>query len=105
MQFCEECGSIMHTEGDAWVCRACGAETPRDSGAEAAMATQSGQQDDGAPDVADATRDESDTMAEPCPAEDCDGDEAYYEMMPKPGGSYEVRLFTCVACGHKWRES
>jgi DNA-directed RNA polymerase subunit M len=25
--------------------------------------------------------------------------------MPKPGGSYEVRLFTCVECGRKWRES
>jgi DNA-directed RNA polymerase subunit M len=26
-------------------------------------------------------------------------------MIPKPGGSYEVRLFTCVECGHKWRDS
>jgi DNA-directed RNA polymerase subunit M len=42
---------------------------------------------------------------EPCPAEDCDSDRAHYEMMPKPGGSYEVRLFTCVECGHKWRET
>ena len=41
----------------------------------------------------------------PRPAEDCDSDRAYYEMLPKPGGSYEVRLFTCVECGHKWRES
>jgi len=34
-----------------------------------------------------------------------DSNQAYYEMMPKPGGSYEVRLFSCVECGHKWRES
>lgn len=45
------------------------------------------------------------TTQEPCPADGCDGDRADYEMLPKPGGSYEVRLFTCVACGHKWRES
>ena len=46
-----------------------------------------------------------DTTREPCPADDCDSDRAHYEMLPKPGGSYEVRLFTCVECGHKWRES
>jgi DNA-directed RNA polymerase subunit M len=69
------------------------------------MTTQDGQQDDEPPVVADTTLDTSETMEEHCPAEDCDSDEAYYEMMPKPGGSYEVRLFTCVECGHKWRET
>jgi len=78
---------MMHTEGDTWVCRSCENEAPRDSGAEAAMTTQDGQRDDGAPAVADATRDSNETMREPCPAGDCDGDRAYYEMMPKPGGS------------------
>jgi DNA-directed RNA polymerase subunit M len=69
------------------------------------MTTQDGQGDDGAPDVADATQDTTETMEEPGPAADCDSDWAYYEMLPKPGGSYEVRLFTCDECGHKWRES
>ena len=67
------------------------------------MATRDGQQDDEAPDVADATDDATETMEKPCPTDDCDSDRAYYEMMPKPGGSDEVRLFTCVECGHKWR--
>jgi DNA-directed RNA polymerase subunit M len=40
-----------------------------------------------------------------CPADDCDSDRADYEMLPKPGGTYEVRLFTCVECAHKWRET
>ena len=105
MQFCDECGSMMHTEGDSWVCRSCANETPRDSQPESAMATRDGQRDDGAPAVADATQNSTETMQAPCPAEDCTSDRAYYEMMPKPGGSYEVRLFTCVECGHKWRES
>ena len=104
MKFCDECGSMMHTDGDAWVCRSCDNEESRDSRAEAAMAVRDGQRDDGAPAVADATDDAAETMAEPCPADDCDGDEARYEMIPKPGGSYEVRLFTCVECGHKWRD-
>ena len=105
MQFCAECGSMMHAAGDAWVCRSCENETPRDSQADAAMAIRDGQQDGGAPAVADTTRDSAETTREPCPADGCDGDRADYEMLPKPGGSYEVRLFTCVECGHKWRES
>ncbi|GGC49114.1 RPA12/RPB9/RPC11 RNA polymerase family protein [Haloferax sulfurifontis] len=105
MQFCTECGSMMHTEGDRWVCRSCEHEEPRDSRAEAAMAIRDGQRNDGAPDVADATQGSAETMQEPCPADDCDSDRAHYQMMPKPGGSYEVRLFICVECGHRWRES
>ena len=53
MQFCDECGSMMHTEGETWVCRSCENEEPRDSGAESTMTTQDGQRDDGAPAVAD----------------------------------------------------
>ena len=45
------------------------------------------------------------TTQEPCPADGCDGDRARHEMLSKPGGSYEVRLFTCVECGRKWRDS
>jgi DNA-directed RNA polymerase subunit M len=104
MRFCDECGSMMHTEGDTWVCRSCENEEPRDSRAEATT-TRSGRRDDRGPAVADATRDFTETVQEPCPADDCDGDRAYYETIPKPSGSYEVRLFTCIACGHKWRES
>lgn len=95
----------MHTEGDMWVCRSCGTEEPRDTEAEAAMATKDGQQDSSAPAVVDATQDSSETVAEPCPADGCDSERANSEMIPKPGGSFEVRLFTCVECGHKWRES
>ncbi|WP_255150734.1 RPA12/RPB9/RPC11 RNA polymerase family protein [Halorarius halobius] len=103
MEFCDECGSMMHTEGDVWLCQSCGNEQPRDSQAEAELATTAGQQDDGPPPVADATTDDTETVHQPCPAEGCDSERADYEMMPKPGGSYEVRLFTCVECGHKWR--
>ncbi len=105
MRFCDECGSLMHTESDMWVCRSCETEVPRDAQAEAAMAIQDGQRDDGAPDVADATQDATETTQIPCPAADCDGDRAESKMLPKPGGSYEVRLFTCLECGHTWRES
>jgi len=96
---------MMHTAGETWVCRSCEHEEPRDSQAEAAMAIRDGQRGDETPAVADATQDADETMEVPCPEGDCDSDRAYYEMLPKPGGSYEVRLFTCVDCGHKWRET
>lgn len=105
MNFCDECGSMMQTEGATWVCRSCENEESRDAQAEATMTIQDGQQDNGAPDVADATQGSSETMQKSCPADDCDSDQVHYEMMPKPGGSYEVRLFTCIECGQKWRES
>nr|WP_267161982.1 DNA-directed RNA polymerase subunit M [Halovenus salina] len=96
---------MMHTEDDTWVCRSCENEEPRDSQAESAMAVQDEQQDSGAPDVADATQAATETMEVSCPAPDCNSNRASSEMMPKPGGSYEVRLFTCVECGHTWRDS
>ena len=40
-------------------------------------------------------------MKKSCPAKNRDSNQAHYEMMPKPGGSYELRLFTCVECGHR----
>ena len=89
---------MMHTEGDTWVCRSCENKESRDSQAEAAMTTQDGQRDDGAPAVADATQGSTETIQEPCPADDCDSDRAYYELMPKPGGSYEARC-------QRWRHS
>ena len=51
------------------------------------MTTQDRQLTDGAPTVADATQRSTETVQEPCPADDCDSDRADYEMMPKPGGS------------------
>ncbi|MFB6283456.1 MAG: RPA12/RPB9/RPC11 RNA polymerase family protein [Halobacteria archaeon] len=104
MKFCDECGSMMHTEDDIWVCSSCEKEEPRDLQEEAMIETQDGRRGDGAPDVADTTQDSNETVQEPCPADSCNSDQAYYEMMPKPGGSYEVRLFTCLECGHKWRD-
>jgi DNA-directed RNA polymerase subunit M len=103
MQFCDDCGSMMHAEGDAWRCRSCGAERPRDPGNEAETTVTEGQQDDEPVPVVDAGDGSTETVETDCPAEGCESDRARYEMIPKPGGSYEVRLFTCVECGHKWR--
>lgn len=63
------------------------------------------QQNDGASAVGDTTQDVTETVEEFCSAEGCDSDRVSSERLPKTDGSYEVRLFTCVDCGHKWRDS
>ncbi|MFW5919362.1 MAG: RPA12/RPB9/RPC11 RNA polymerase family protein [Halanaeroarchaeum sp.] len=105
MRFCDSCGSMMRTEGDSWVCGSCGNDEPRDSEADAAMTTQDEQRVDGAPPVVDGTQDASETVEAHCPADGYDSDRASYEMRPKPGGSYVVRVFTCVEYGHTWHEN
>ncbi|WP_255150735.1 RPA12/RPB9/RPC11 RNA polymerase family protein [Halorarius halobius] len=106
MRFCDECGSMMHTEGDAWVCRSCGHETLRDSEQEAAMTTTQGQSDDGPVDMSDVDDAEvGPTTKQQCPQPDCDGERARYEMKQiRAADESETRFFTCVECGHKWRE-
>ncbi|MFC7177108.1 RPA12/RPB9/RPC11 RNA polymerase family protein [Halosegnis marinus] len=105
MRFCDECDSMMHAEGGTWTCRACGNEAPRDAADESGMTTTEGQRTDERSRAVGEGDGDAEAVPKDCPAEDCDGDRARYGTMPKPGGSYEVRLFTCVACGHKWREA
>jgi DNA-directed RNA polymerase subunit M len=105
MEFCDDCGSMMHTEEAVWVCQSCGHEQSRDPSNERASLTTEEQRDDGGPDVAGPNEAIGEAVQQDCPADGCDSDRANYRMLSKPGGSYEVRLFTCVDCGHKWRES
>ncbi len=107
MQFCDECGSMMHTEGDNWVCRSCGHEELRDAAQEAAMTTTEGQSaDSGVVDMSDVDGEEiGPTTKARCPEDDCDGERAYYEMKQiRAADESETRFFTCVECGKKWRE-
>jgi DNA-directed RNA polymerase subunit M len=40
-----------------------------------------------------------------CPEDDCDSMTARYEMKQiRAADESETRFFTCVECGHKWRE-
>ena len=49
MEFCDECGSMMHGDDGVWVCGSCGFEKARDAEAEAAMTTTRGQDTDSGP--------------------------------------------------------
>ena len=54
MEFCDECGSMMKTEGDRWVCGNCGHETVRDDAKEEAMVTTQGQEESEVVDMSEA---------------------------------------------------
>jgi DNA-directed RNA polymerase subunit M len=103
MEFCDECGSMMRTEGDVWVCPN-GHEKTRDSEREAAMVTTEGQQESEVIDTSDVdAEDMGPTTNARCP--DCGNDRAYWEMKQiRSADESETRFFTCTECGHKWRE-
>lgn len=107
MEFCDECGSMMHSQEGVWVCGSCGFEKPRDADSEGDMVTTEGQDTDSGPvDMSDVDDTEiGPTTKARCPNPDCDGERARYEMKQiRAADESETRFFTCVECGKKWRE-
>ncbi|QLG62157.1 transcription factor S [Halorarum salinum] len=105
MEFCDECGSMMKTEGDMWVCDSCGFEKLRDEAKEAAMTTTQGQEEGELVDMSDVDAAEiGPTVEQKCP--ECDEVRSVrYEMKQiRSADESETRFFTCTECGHKWRE-
>ncbi|MFD1644649.1 MULTISPECIES: transcription factor S [Haloarchaeobius] len=105
MEFCDECGSMMKTEGDEWVCgnEECGFSKPRDAQSEQAMVTTQGQEESEVVDVSDAENKGLPTTESHCPK--CDNDEAYWYMQQiRSADESETRFFICTECEHKWRE-
>jgi DNA-directed RNA polymerase subunit M len=104
MEFCDDCGSMMKTEGDVWVCGSCGNETPRDEVAEQQAVTTQGQQESEVVDTSEVdAADMGPTTRTRCP--ECGNDRAFYEMKQiRSADESETRFFTCTECEHKWRE-
>jgi DNA-directed RNA polymerase subunit M len=103
MEFCDECGSMMKTEGDRWICASCGYEKPRDEGAEAEMTTTQGQEETEIVDMSEAEDQARPTTEARCP--ECGNDRAYWYMQQiRAADESETRFFVCTECDHRWRE-
>jgi DNA-directed RNA polymerase subunit M len=103
MEFCDDCGSMMKTDGDYWVCESCGNEQGRDSVKEAQMVTTEGQEYSEVVDVTDAEDKGLPKTTTHC--EKCGNDEAYWYMKQiRAADESETRFFICTECEHKWRE-
>jgi DNA-directed RNA polymerase subunit M len=103
MQFCDECGSMMHKQDDERVCSSCGhTET---AGEDSGEFVQTAAQDTS--DVIETSEDANfegkPTAEETCP--ECGHDEAWYTIK-QTGAADEppTRFFKCKECGSRWRE-
>jgi len=103
MEFCDECGSMMKTEGDTWACGSCGYEKARNQESEQQMVTTTGQEETEIVDMSEAEDQARPTTTQQCP--ECDNDEAYWYMQQiRAADESETRFFVCTECDHKWRE-
>jgi DNA-directed RNA polymerase subunit M len=104
MEFCDDCGSMMKTDDDVWICGSCGAEKQRDAASEAAMTSTATREESEVVDMSDVDDEEiGPTTTVICP--ECSHDRARYEMKQiRSADESETRFLTCVECGHKWRE-
>lgn len=102
MQFCDECGSMMHVEDGEMVCSSCGHRERREG--EGEFVTTSEQ------DTSDVIETEEGASFEGKPTteaecERCGNDTAYYTIK-QTGAADEppARFFKCTECGYRWRE-
>ena len=103
MQFCPECGSLMHADGDAMVCSSCGASVEKDREmAEQYVSTEEQTFDDVIESDPEAADEGMPTAEARC--EDCGNDRAWY-VIKQTGSADEppTRFFKCTECGHRWR--
>ncbi|MFB6162439.1 MAG: transcription factor S [Halococcoides sp.] len=105
MQFCEECGSLMHADGDAMVCSECGAREAKDSDRAAEFVSTDEQSDDDVIETEKGASFEGKPTSDDVTCDECGHGVAYYTI--KQTGSADeppTRFFKCKDCGHRWRE-
>lgn len=105
MQFCDECGSMMHSEDEEMVCSSCGHRVPKDDDLVERYTTTEEQSED---DVIESDPDadfEGKPTSEDVTCEKCGHGTAWYTI--KQTGSADeppTRFFKCTECGYRWRE-
>jgi DNA-directed RNA polymerase subunit M len=103
MQFCDDCGSLMHADDNEMVCSGCGARVPKDEERAAQFVSTEAQTFDDVIETEEGAADEGKPTAE-VTCEECGNDRAWYTI--KQTGSADeppTRFFKCKECGHRWR--
>ena len=103
MQFCDDCGSMMHADGPEMVCSGCGARVPKDEEVAASFVSTESQTDSDVIETSEDAADEGKPTAE-VECEECGAERAWYTI--KQTGSADeppTRFFKCTECGHRWR--
>ena len=104
MQFCDECGSMMHADGDAMTCADCGAQAPKDPELADAFTSTDAQTFDDVIETDDRQAEEGLPTATDVTCEGCGHDEAWYTIKQTASADEPpTRFFKCKACGKRWR--
>ena len=105
MQFCEECGSLMHADDDEMVCSSCGASQQKDEEMAASFLSTESQSDDGVIESSAEADFEGKPTAEDVTCDKCGHGVAWYTIK-QTGAADEppTRFFKCKECGYRWRE-
>ena len=107
MQFCDDCGSMMHTDGEEMVCKRCGATAGKDRERADRFVSTDEQSGDEVIETEEGANFEGKPTDDDVTCEDCGHGEAWYTI--KQTGSADeppTRFFKCKnkQCGHRWRE-
>ncbi len=105
MQFCDACGSLMHTDRDTdeMVCSSCDQRTERDDDRAEAFISTDEQTFDDVIETEEGAADEGLPSTEVI-CDGCGHDRAWYTI--KQTGSADeppTRFFKCQECGKRWR--
>ncbi|WP_135664269.1 transcription factor S [Halorhabdus rudnickae] len=104
MQFCDECGSMMHADGEEMVCQSCGYRKAKDQELADDFVSTEAQSDDDVIETEEDANFEGKPTADDVICEECGHGEAWYTI--KQTGSADeppTRFFKCKECGHRWR--
>ena len=106
MQFCDDCGSIMHADGDVMVCTAtnCGQTAARDSEREQAYFSTESQTETEVIETEEGAAFEGKPTAE-VHCEKCEHTRAWYTIKQTASADEPpTQFFKCTECGYRWRD-
>jgi DNA-directed RNA polymerase subunit M len=105
MQFCDECGSLMHADGDEMVCSSCDARVQKDEERAESFVSTAKQSGDELIETEEGADFEGKPTATDVVCEECGHDVAWYTIK-QTGAADEppTRFFKCKECGYRWRE-
>ncbi|WP_435194938.1 transcription factor S [Natronomonas sp. EA1] len=104
MQFCDDCGSMMHSDGDEMVCKSCGNRVAKDRDLSEQYTSTEEQAGDELIETEEGAEFEGKPTTEDVKCEECGTRKAWYTI--KQTGSADeppTRFFKCTECGYRWR--
>ena len=105
MQFCDECGSMMHAEGDEMVCSSCSGRVPKDEEFAEEFTSTEEQSDAEVIETEEGANFEGKPTSEDVVCDECGHGVAWYTIKQTASADEPpTRFFKCKGCGHRWRE-